>query len=145
MTTLDYRMHTDISHEIPYPFFPLKDIATLNKLRKDLFDLANCRTVQGHITSFANDTRIDFGYRCAGFFDGADEDIAVNPYFVNVICSGLVERGGLDYRYYQTVGQTFHEALERMLVILDVPAIKQKINALEEEIKQNNAEGDESH
>lgn len=145
MATLDYRMNTDFSHEIPEPVFSAYDIDLLTDLRKDLFDLANCRTVQGHITSFANDTRIDFGYRCAGFFDGADEDIAVNPYFVNVICSGLVERGGLDYRYYQTVGKTFHEAVVRMLVIIDVPAIKQKIHALEEEIKQNNAEGGESN
>lgn len=148
MASLDYRMNADVSHEIPEPVFSSYDIDLLTDLRKDLFDLANCRTEQGHITSFANDTRIDFGYRCAGFFDCVDEDIAVNPYFVNVICSGLMERGGCDYRYYQSVGRTFHEAVTRMLVILDVPAIKQKIHALEEEIEanqSNRAEGGESH
>lgn len=148
MASLDYRMNADVSHEIPEPVFSSYDIDLLTDLRENLFNLANCRTEQGHITSFANDTRIDFGYRCAGFFDGADEDIAVNPYFINVICSGLMVRGGCDYRYYQSVGRTFHEAVVRMLVMLDVTAIKQKIHMLEEEIETSqtdNAEGGESH
>lgn len=144
MASLDYRMHADVSHEIPEPVFSSYDIDLLTVLRKDLFDLANCRTVQGHTVSWANDTRVDFGYRCAGFFDCTDEDIAINPYFVNVICSGLNGRADSN-RYYQAVGKTFHEAVVRMLVIIDVPAIKQKIHALEEEIKQNNAEGGESN